>query len=250
MEIFSNNKQSQNQDLLKQQMDTQQKINDLLEKSSQVIACGPECQKNKISDELKQKYLDAQTNIQTAPINLEKTKRNYYTYTKGKSYYDSIQENELTKNAEKIASELTTKFNDELEIAHTMNSYLQTALINSGHSSELLSQYKNQNYLLEQQLSETHGDILTNDRKTYYETDALKNLKLWYRFYWYIYYFLFIVLIIGFILSKSILNTASKIIIAILLMFYPYYIDKILHKINNFYHSTLDVIPKNVYNNL
>jgi stalled ribosome rescue protein Dom34 len=194
MDIFSeltnnqNQNQNQNQNLLKQQMNTQQKINDLLEKSAQTIACGPQCQKNKVSEELKQKYLDIQTTIKNAPSILEQTKKTYYTYTKGKTYYNNMQETELKKNAEIIANELTIQFNKEVEIAHTMNSYLQTALINSGHTSELLSQYRNENYLLENELSSTYGDILTNDRKTYYESTATERLQLWHRFYKYVYY--------------------------------------------------------------
>jgi hypothetical protein len=245
MDIFSeltnnqNQNQNQNQNLLKQQMNTQQKINDLLEKSAQTIACGPQCQKNKVSEELKQKYLDIQTTIKNAPSILEQTKKTYYTYTKGKTYYNNMQETELKKNAEIIANELTIQFNKEVEIAHTMNSYLQTALINSGHTSELLSQYRNENYLLENDLSSTYGDILTNDRKTYYESTATERLQLWHRFYKYVYYFLCIVLIIGFVLSKSILNIYTKVVVILLVIFYPYYINFLINKFyllfGNFY---------------
>ena len=62
--------------LLQKQQISQDKINQLLELSSQELICGPDCQQKKISTELKQKYLDAQTNLQTAPINLENTKKN------------------------------------------------------------------------------------------------------------------------------------------------------------------------------
>ena len=46
----------------------------------------------KISTELKQKYLDAQTNLQTAPINLENTKKNFYVYSEGLPFYDKMRE--------------------------------------------------------------------------------------------------------------------------------------------------------------
>ena len=66
--------------LLQRQQLNQDKINQLLEQSAEALACGPTCQKLKISEELKQKYLDAETNMQTAPIQLEETKKNYYIY--------------------------------------------------------------------------------------------------------------------------------------------------------------------------
>ena len=65
--------QSQTDDktnLLKDQQLTQETINNLLEQAYQSPLCGPTCQKIRVSQELKQKYLDAQTNMQTAPINL------------------------------------------------------------------------------------------------------------------------------------------------------------------------------------
>ena len=61
------------QELLSNQQSSQDKITALLEQSAQSLICGPDCQKQKITEELKQKYLNSQTNLQTAPINLETT---------------------------------------------------------------------------------------------------------------------------------------------------------------------------------
>ena len=87
-ELFSSIQQNlQNNDktsLLQKQQVSQDKINELLEKSAEAMMCGPTCQKLKITEELKQKYLDAQTNIQTAPTKLEQTKKNYYIYSEGR----------------------------------------------------------------------------------------------------------------------------------------------------------------------
>jgi hypothetical protein len=53
--------------LLKDQQISQETINNLLEQASNATLCGPTCQKIRVSQELKQKYLDAETNMQTAP---------------------------------------------------------------------------------------------------------------------------------------------------------------------------------------
>ena len=100
-------------DLLVRQQDTTNKINALLEQSAEAISCGPTCQKLKVSSELKQKYLDAQTNMITAPIKLEETKKNYYVYTEGRPYYDDIKEAELKEKAEKIGILLSENFYKE-----------------------------------------------------------------------------------------------------------------------------------------
>ena len=60
---------------LLQQQNTTNQINKMLEQASEALLCGPTCQKIKLTDELKQKYLDAQTNLETAPIQVEQSKK-------------------------------------------------------------------------------------------------------------------------------------------------------------------------------
>lgn len=256
--LFSNIQQSFNQmdnngnpkNLLQQQQISQQKINELLEQSSEAIMCGPTCQKLKVSEELKQKYLDAQTNIQTAPIKLEQTKKHFYVYTEGRPFYDNMKEEELKQKANKISDLLKENFNTEVSSANKMNTYLNTALINSENTKELLQEYLEKNKLLKLKLRERHGDILTNDRKTYYERDALNTLQLWYRLFWYIYYIIVVMLLFALILSQSELTFIKKIVITVLFIFYPYYISYIVKFLYSLWTSFVSRLPKNVYNNL
>jgi len=236
--------------LLQNQQLNQDKINDLLNKSAEALLCGPDCQKMKITDELKQKYLDAETNIQIAPIKLEQTKKNYYVYKEGRPFYDNMMEEELKQKAEKISELLGESFNEEVSSANTMNQYLNTALINSEYTSELFKKYTSDNQELKLQLRNSRGDILTNDRKTYYETEALTQLKLWYRFWWYIYYILILVFTIALFVSPSQLTMIKKVVLFVLLIFYPYYIDYIVRWVQGLYMSIYNRLPKNVYNDL
>lgn len=248
--ISTNNTNTEQKTLLQQQQISQQKINELLEKSAQAIVCGPTCQKLKISEELKQKYLDAETNMQTAPINLEQTKKHYYVYTQGRTFYDNMLEEELQSKATKIAELITENFNNEVADANTMNSYLNTALINSENTKDLLDVYLEKNRILKLKLRDSHGDILTNDRKTYYETEAITRLNLWYKLFWYIYYLLVLILVIAFFVSPIHLTIIWKIIIATVFIFFPYYIGYIVAFITWVWNSFISRLPKNVYNNL
>lgn len=238
------------QELLQKQLSAQNQISVLLEQSASSLLCGPECQKQKISQELQQKMLDAQTNLQTAPINLEESKKNYYVYTQGRPYYDNMLEEELKKKATSIGELLTEHFNEEVTSAKTMNTIYNTDLINSKYTKELLDQYITKNNALKLKLRNKHGDILINDRKTYYEKDATDRLNLWYKFWWYIYYLAILVLIIASFLTPSQLSTMKKVVIIILLVFYPYYINYIVNWITSIYQNIYNSIPKNVYNNL
>ena len=161
-----------------------------------------------------------------------------------------MQEEELESKAQKISELLNQNFNNELSSALTMNSYLNTALTNSQNTKDLLNVYLEKNQELQLKLRNSHGDILTNDRKTYYETEALNMLILWYRFFWYIYYVLVLILVIAFILSPSELTTITKFIISVLMIFYPYYINFIFTFIFGLWNSIVSRLPKNIYNNL
>jgi len=244
------NKNNSSQTLLEKQQSSQDMINQLLEKSSQAIMCGPACQKYKVSEELKQKYLDAETNLQIAPIKFEQSKKNYYTYSQGSSYYNNMQEEELKSKAEKISQMLEENFNNEVLNANIMNTYLNTELINSNNSIDLLNEFLEKNKTLKLTLRERHGDILTNDRKSYYEDEAFTSLKLWYSFLWYIYYIFVIILLLAIIFSPSQLTIFKKVVLFILFVFYPYYINYIWEWIVGLYKGLVNNIPKNVYNNL
>ena len=237
-------------DLLDKQQITQEKINELLNLSTEALMCGPDCQKQKISDELKQKYLDAENNMETAPIKLEETKKNYYVYTEGRPYYDNMREEELKQKSIKITELLSDAFNEELTNAKTMNSYLNTALINSNYTDDLLNEYLKKNEKLIADLKDSRGIILTNDRKTYYETNAIDRLKLWYKLFWYIYYFLWIIISVALFMSPNELTIVKKLALIIGLLVYPYIINYIINWFYNLWYMISLRMPKNVYNNL
>jgi hypothetical protein len=248
--FYSTNGTNSNSSLLKGQQINQQTINELLNQSADAILCGPACQKLKIAEQLKQKYLDAQTNAQTAPAQLEQSKKNYYIYAEGRQQYEHMKEKELQEKSAKISQLIETNFNGEIKNANTMNSYLNTALTNSENTQELLVEYIDKNQALKLKLRESRGDILTNDRKTYYEMEALNSLYSWYSFFWYIYYILVIVLLLSFAFSPNEISIQKKGVILVLFMFYPYYINYIVQGIFHMWHSLAERLPKNVYNNL
>ncbi len=250
--LFSNlinNNTNKNSKLIQKQNENQQNINKVLEQTAKSI-CGPACQKQNKTNELKQQYMDAQTNAKMAPVKVEETKRNYYVFSEGPTYYDNMRENELKKQAETISKTISQSFNDELLNANTLNSYLNTAIINSKHTLELYNRYLEENESLTNKLKDSRGDILTNDRKTYYETDALDRLKGWYKLIWYIYYLLVLVLIIAYFLTPNDLTIVAKIAILVVFLFYPYYISILINYIYSVFKNIYNNLPKNVYNNL
>jgi hypothetical protein len=248
--LFSSLQQTDQSKLLKNQQISQDKINQLLEQATSSLLCGPTCQKTKKTEELRQKYIDAETNLQTAPVQLEQSRKNYYVFSHGSSYYDNMLEKELNEKAEQITSMLTDNFRDELTSATTMNQYLNSALISTSYSENLLDELLKKNEELRLKLRNNHGDILTNNRKTYYQEEAIERLKLWHKIWWYIYYTLVAVFGLCWIIIPTNIAFFTRFFITILLVFYPYYIEFILRTIYGFFYQIYRNLPKNVYNSL
>jgi hypothetical protein len=244
----STNKASEK--LLKKQQASTEKLSALLGQSLNALACGPTCQKIKIGEELNQKYLNAQTNMQTAPVQLEATKKNYYVFTEGRPYYDNMLEEELKQKAKLLAKLLADNFKEEILNANTMNSYYNTELTNSSYTKELYAVYLEKNKLIQNTIKNHHADIITNDRKTYYETEALEDLKNWYSFFWYVFYLFIMPLFTFTLIRKTSLHVMLRIIIELIALSYPYYMDPVARSIYGVFHSIWKSLPKNVYNDL
>jgi hypothetical protein len=130
-----------------------------------------------------------------------------------------------------------------------MNAYYNTSLNNSDYTKELYAVYLEKNKLIQNGIKNHHADVLTNDRKTYYETEALDELKSWYTLFFYGYCFVVIVFT-AIVVLKTSLNWAARFVIILLVTLYPFYIDSIARAIYGFFHSLWKQLPKNVYNDL
>ena len=135
--------------------------------ASEALTCGPVCQREKELTKLNQEYLNAQTNVQVAPITLEETKKNYYVFKDGRPFYENMLEKELEEKAEHIATIIAENFDEEVGTVTTLNEVLNTDTINSVNTFELYDDYAAKNLALEAIIAGSKGDILTNDRKTW-----------------------------------------------------------------------------------
>ena len=90
-------------------------INGLMAKSQQSLLCGPDCQKQKNLDELKQKYENAITNVNTAPQQLTDAKKKYFTALEGTAAYNKDVLADVTATAEQICGVLQKNFNSSVK---------------------------------------------------------------------------------------------------------------------------------------
>ena len=152
--------------------------------------------------------------------------------------------------AAKIAN-MKIAFETEISNANKINSYYAIIKIaKEDIINELYHVYSNKNDELNQVSKNFTEDILTNNRKTYYETEALYGLQNWNTFFWYIYYTCFILFLLGIILAPNSVPRYISIIIAGFILIYPYVIELIIYKAKEYFNMFYKIYPKNVYNNL
>ena len=231
----SNISQEQSTALLTKQLMANGDINKLLNTVLETAICGPECQKQQISDQLKQKLDDAQYNEQTAPLRLEKAKKYYYVYTKGRPYYDTMIEKELEEKGVSMTKQIAEKFNEEVQNARAMNSFFNTSQLNSENTIELYNEYVKKNNEMREIIKGSRGDVLTNDRKTYYETEALERIKLWQKFMMYIYWILVVTYCVTIFISPSNLSTKQQIALVVFFVLYPFFIHQAVMFFYNYF---------------
>ncbi len=233
-------------ELIKCQQDSTNKLNNLIDQYSKQVMCGPDCQREKNTANLKQKYLDARANIEQGPTALAQAKKNYYTYVGGEGAYTKVLQTDLKAEAELIAKELQKEFDRLYNNALTMNTYYDGILNSYNNTAELYSNYTNKNLLDEQKIKNNNSDILTNDRKSYYEKQQYDSLVNWYRILMSVYYFIVYIFALGIIVLNSDFSKVKQVVLFLVIFFFPLYVQwlmKLVMDLLNYFSP----IKKNVY---
>jgi hypothetical protein len=232
------------------QSSQQNSINSFIDKATSALSCDSDCQNQNTIDQLKQTYLDAKTNLVTAPSQVESSFKNYLVYLEGEPAYLEYRENELEAKAEQITSSIQEDVNKIIsDETRNVNTY-DGLLINLNNIYEYYERHLKENIELENKLKITTSDIITNDRKTYYEDQGIESLR---KYYIIIFIFYAVVVVSYIICCFAIQNDLSfkiKIVILVLLIVYPFISAWLLKQIMNLYHKTTELLPVNAYKNI
>lgn len=241
---------SQNQCKLNSQQKTTDQINQLIQQSTDALTCGPNCQKTRKSDSLRQDYMNAQANVETAPYKLHEAEKKYYIYTEGTVGYNAVILKESTKKANQLTTSITNAFQSDVDSAKSLTETYNSLYITYQNTFELYEKYLRENSELQYQINEINTDTITNDRKTYYEGQGYTKLQSWYSLFKWIYIFLLVVYFIGIFLAGGKYSFLSKFGILILLILYPFLINYIVIFIYKTGARIYELFPKNAYTTL
>jgi uncharacterized Tic20 family protein len=226
------------------------KFNEFLDNANKVLSCDSNCQEQKKKNELKKKYLEAKTNLLTAPVQVETSYKNYLTYSKGDSAYNEYRDDELQKKAEIVVTTFKSNFNDGIEKAKSSYDTYSGLLLNFAHIVELYTKLVKENAVLTLEVKKMTSDVLTNDRKTYYEDQSIDNLN----FYHTIILIIYIIFLIGFAVSiflfPSSSSRASLLGILVFFIIYPFICVRIFKFLYHIKDIIMGIFPKDVYSDI
>lgn len=223
-------------------------FNSFLQKATDAVTCNSECQRNRTIDSLKQKFVNAQTNIASANNQLQVAEKNYVTFSQGEGVYDELLEQKFEEEANFISIEFQENFDKEsTQVVRQIETY-GGILINFKNIVDLYFNYKKENTELYEKLKKETNDVLTNERKSYYidqQNDTLTN------FYFYFLFIIYIIILICYVIFSLIYpsNTSilKRVLILIGLIALPFFSYFILAGVIYIGYMIIDLIPKNVY---
>lgn len=224
------------------------KFNSFIQAASQQVACGTECQRQKKIQQLKDNYLNAEANLKLSRPQYDIAKKEYYSYIDGQSGYNEMIESELSDKADQIAEKFNDKFNKKI---NNIKSLLQTyngLLINFRNVLDLFKKYKKNNIFLAKKIKNDSNDILTNERKTYYEDQNIDSLN---SVYYYVLLVIYIITVICFVIFSLIYPSQTswkiKLLLFIVFLALPFISTFVLGKIIELIYWIFGLLPKNVY---
>jgi hypothetical protein len=206
------------------------------------------CDQKCHEDKLKKKLLDKRRNLLTAPQEVETAYKNFVVFTEGELAYTDQENMQLTEDANAIAHEIMVNFAETTtKIKVELKSY-DALLLNYKNVADLYEKYLKENKMLIMKLKNNSTDIITNDRKTYYEDQGINSLNF---YYYYILFTVYIIVVLSFgafaIGYPSQMSYKVKIGIFILLIILPFISTQILRFIIHTLHKIYNMLPKNSY---
>ena len=223
-------------------------FNSFLRQATDAITCNSECQRARTIDSLKQKFVNAQTNIASANNQLQVAEKNYVTFSEGDGAYNDLRDQQLGEKAKLISQQFQENFNKEVVQTSRLIDTYGGILINFKNIVDLYFNYKKENIKLFKKLKEETNDVLTNERKTYYidqENDTLTY------FYFYFLLIVYIIIVICYLLFSLMFPSGSSILKRILifigLIILPFLYYFILAAVIYIGYKIFELIPKNIY---
>jgi hypothetical protein len=235
--------------------------------SDLITICDNDCLQEQQLANLKNIYLESKNTMDTAPIQYEIAKKNYFTMKDGVNGYNEMLKEEYINegNAQLLIIENNfiqnyNKVYEKIQMLQELQQYAPSPTTTEGFEGisdssiqltfEGIPDSSIQLTLPQQGIvaSNLNNDIILNNRKSQYELEEYNKLRGYYNIYFIVFYILVCVLLLMFIKTTPI-SYFTKFIIILCLALYPYYISWLVYFIYNgltfiYNRTTLNIFRK------
>lgn len=148
------------------------------------MTCGPDCQKQRTADQLKDLYLKAQANATNGPADVDAAARQYYTFI---GDYDTYADTTYTAEADKKAAAMVAAFDKERADVGYANDTYKALYTQTAHTDALIAANQREKDELDGHVGAETDRAHVNDRTVFYTSQRIDAL-LWWCFYYLVAY--------------------------------------------------------------
>jgi len=224
-------------------------FNNFLSQANNLITCDETCQRNKKENALRESVLDAENNLATAPSQVEASNKEYIIYTKGAAVYSQGVEERFTTEAQANSQRFSRDFITATENTITSINTYEGLLNNVSNVEDYYNSLIEQNKTMTIELKKKFSDVVTNDRKTFYENQKIESLYFYYKILLFFYFIACVSLAVSIIVRPSDIGRKTKIVMLIAFIVYPFVCTRLFLLLGTLYDNIVSLLPKNVYKN-
>jgi len=226
------------------------KFNSMIAAAAAIVTCDADCEREKMKEELKKKFQDAQSNLHTAPQQLSLASKRYFEFSNGKPKYEEIFSQELMKQSTSLSGEIVQQFFSGVsKIGQNIEKYVSDA-VDLKIAGELNKVLEMKITALQNALYKVINGTVTNDRKYYYGNESIEYLRKWNYGLFILFYALFIALSVSLFLVPNTVPALAKPAIMFVVALYPFYIMYIAGVVSIVHGTVAKMLPKNIYKDL
>lgn len=228
------------------QAEIQNKIAALTQTINSKVLCGPDCQQNKNSEKLQQKYMTAKENVKTAPDKYNIAEKNYFTFVNGETWWKDHKREKINKNTEIELSKQNNNFIKKYEEVEKDVKYYKSQYLYLNSLDEILDDLENKNSVYKKDSSDHEKKVQTSYRRTTYYKRDINDIISYKSVITYFYYFLVIGLAITLLFFEGEFKNIKVWGIIIGFLSLPYLINPVFIPIQKLISSLFNSIFTNL----
>tara|TARA_B110000285_G_scaffold223539_1_gene279176 strand:+ start:942 stop:1865 length:924 start_codon:yes stop_codon:yes gene_type:complete len=221
--------------------------NGLIVAQTEYLACDAQCEYEKKLAKLRDVYDIKEDNLQTAPMKMEVARKNYLEFKYGKDDYVTKASVALKKEADKVIAEITEIWNQEEDMIKVLIADYNSMLSTHGDMERYRDRISASVGRLDKNFAAKQNDTVTNDRKAFYQSQGVDNLRYWFYFLRWAYAAIVITYIVGVFSLPTTTSSKMKYAMLAILLLFPFVVAVIAVASFAMIRTILSKLPYNAF---